>query len=140
MIARLALALLLGAMAVGQLANVGGFADILRDYDVFGVATGAVAVVIPLAELVAAAALSAGRRWGGRLGLGLAVFWTALAAQAFARGLGIENCGCFGVYLGQALRWWVLPQDAYFLLLAWYAAVNSGLGLRVPRLRATTTP
>lgn len=77
---------------------------------------------------------------GGRLGLAVAFFWTALGAQAFARGLVIENCGCFGVYLGQELRWWVLLHDAYSLVLAWYAAVASGLGLPLPRLRATTTP
>jgi hypothetical protein len=139
-IVRAALALLLAAMAAGQLADVGGFADILRDYDVFGAAAGAVAVAIPLAELAAAAALLTGRRTGGRLGLALAVFWTALGTEAFARGLVIENCGCFGVYLAQELHWWVLLQDAYFLVLAWYAAVASGLGLPLPRLRATTTP
>jgi hypothetical protein len=139
-IARLALALLLAAMAAGQLADLGGFADILRSYEVFGAAAGAVAVVIPLAELTAAAALLAGRRFGGRLALVVAVFWSVLGAQAFARGLVIENCGCFGVYLGQELRWWVLLQDAYFLLLVWYAAVASGLGWPLPRLRATTTP
>jgi hypothetical protein len=127
-------------MAAGQLADVGGFADILRSYDVFGAAAGAVAVVIPLAEVVAAAALFAGRRVGGRLGLAVAVFWTGLAVQAFARGLAIANCGCFGVYFGQGLRWWVLLQDAYFLVLAWSAAAASGLGLPRPRLRATTTP
>jgi hypothetical protein len=139
-IVRGALALLLAAMAAAQLADVGGFSDILRDYDVFGAAAGAIAVGIPLAELTAAAALLAGRRLGGQFGLAVAVFWTALGAQAFARGLVIENCGCFGVYLGQELRWWVLFQDGYFLVLAWYAAAASGLGLPLPRLRATTTP
>lgn len=140
MIARGALALLVAAMAAGQLGNVEGFADILRGYDVFGTAAGALAVLIPLAEVAAAAALLVGPRLGGPLGLAVAVFWTALGAQAFARGLTIENCGCFGVYLGQGLRWWVLLQDVYFLVLAWYAAAAAGLGLPLPRLRATTTP
>jgi hypothetical protein len=139
-IPRRALALLLAGMAAAQFADVGGFSDILRDYKLFGAAAAATAVGIPLVELTAAAALLPGGRLGGHLGLAMAVFWTALGAQAFARGLVIENCGCFGVYLGQELRWWVLLQDAYFLLLAWYAAVASGLGLPVPRLRATTTP
>lgn len=140
MITRAALVLLLAAMAAGQLADIGGFAEILRDYDVFGAAAGAVGVAIPLTELAAGAALLTSRRTGGRLGLAVAVFWTALGTQAFARGLVIENCGCFGVYFAQELRWWVLLQDAYFFVLAWYAAVASGLGLPLPRLRATTTP
>jgi hypothetical protein len=139
-IARVALAVLLVAMAIGQLADIGGFADLLRDYELVGAAAGPVAVAIPLAELAAAAALLAGRRLGGHLGLAVAVFWTSLGTQAFARGLAIENCGCFGVYLGQELRWWVLLQDAYFLLLAWYAAAAAGLALPPHRLRATTTP
>ena len=140
MIARGALALLVVAMAAGQLGDTGGFADILRSYAVFGAAAGTLAAAIPIVELVAAAGLLAGRRFGGSLGIAVAVFWSALGAQAFVRGLTVENCGCFGVYLGQELRWWTLLQDVYVLLLAWYAAVASGLGLPLPRLRATTTP
>lgn len=140
MIARVALAVLLFAMAIGQLVDIGGFADMLRDYELVGAAAGAVAVGIPVGELAAAVGLLARRGFGGRLGLAVAVFWTVLGAQAFARGLAIENCGCFGVYLGQELRWWVLLQDVYFLALAWFAAAASGVGVPLPRLRATTTP
>ena len=43
------------------------------------------------------------------------VLWSTLAVQAFARGLALDNCGCFGVYLAQPLRWWVLLQDAALL-------------------------
>lgn len=46
------------------------------------------------------------------------MIWSALAVQAFARGLAVENCGCFGVHLGQSLRWWVLLEDAEFVALA----------------------
>jgi hypothetical protein len=48
----------------------------------------------------------------------VAVVWSLLAAQAFARGLAVGNCGCFGVRLGQPLRWWVLVEDAEFVALA----------------------
>jgi hypothetical protein len=139
-IARVALAVLFVAMAIGQLVDIGGFADVLRDYEVAGDAAGTIAVGVPLAELAAAVGLLLRRGLGGRLGLAVALFWTALGAQAFARGLALENCGCFGVYLGQELRWWVLLQDVYFLVLAWYAAAASGVGVPLPRLRATTTP
>lgn len=51
---------------------------------------------------------------------------TVLGAQAFARGLAVDNCGCFGVYLGQPLRWWVPLQDGLLLLY-------SGLLVRAAR-------
>jgi hypothetical protein len=47
------------------------------------------------------------------------VVWAILAAQAFARGLVLDNCGCFGTYLAQPLRWYVLVEDALMQLYAW---------------------
>lgn len=139
-IAPLLLGPLLLAMAAGQLADVAAFADILRTYDLLTGGELVAAVLVPAAEAAAGAGLLASRalparlaRGAGALGLGVAVFWSLLAGQAFARGLELENCGCFGVYLAQSLRWWVLLQDAYFLLLAWVAAL--GAGVRLPRLR-----
>ncbi|WP_234388631.1 hypothetical protein [Streptomyces sp. AS58] len=38
--------------------------------------------------------------------------------QAYARGLAVDNCGCFGLYLTQRLSWFVLLQDAATLLYA----------------------
>jgi hypothetical protein len=68
----------------------------------------------------------------GRVGVVVAIVGSALAAQAFARGLSVENCGCFGAYLSQELRWWVLLEDAYQLLLALFAARS--LGARLPTI------
>ncbi|MEX2210362.1 MAG: MauE/DoxX family redox-associated membrane protein [Gaiellaceae bacterium] len=137
-IAILVFAPLLLAMAAGQLADLGGFRGILEDYRALGGAEGAAAVVIPAVEVLAGAALLARRRLprpavgaaaaGGVL---VAVFWSALTMQAFARGLALDNCGCFGVYLGQSLRWWVLLEDAEFLLLAGLSVRAIG---RRPRL------
>ncbi|MFI2369271.1 hypothetical protein [Streptomyces sp. NPDC018833] len=45
--------------------------------------------------------------------------WSLLAVQAYARGLTVANCGCFGVYLTQRLSWFVLAQDALMLCYAW---------------------
>jgi hypothetical protein len=134
-IARLAMALLLVAMAVGQLASVGAFADALRDYRLLGDAAQAFAYAVPVTELGAALALLLGRAAGGILGLAVAGFWTVLASQAFARGLHLENCGCFGRYLAQELRWWVLIEDAEFLLLAGWAAWRTGLRAGVPAFK-----
>ena len=110
-------------MAAGQLSDVGGFVDVVATYEVGGIA---LAVVLAAGLIVGEVAagiglLSAGhvgRRRAGALALAVAVGWSVLATQAFARGLAIENCGCFGVHLGQPLRWWVLIEDAEFIALA----------------------
>ncbi|MGH2689829.1 MAG: MauE/DoxX family redox-associated membrane protein [Actinomycetota bacterium] len=122
-IARLALALLLLSMAVGQTVSVGAFVDALESYRLGGREAGVVAAA---AFIASEAAAGVGllmpwprlRVWAARVGLGVAGVWAALAAQAFVRTLAIPNCGCFGRYLGQRLSWWVLVQDAYFVLLA----------------------
>jgi hypothetical protein len=130
--------LLLAAMAAGQLSDPAGFADILATYDVFGGAESWAAGIIIAAEVVAATGLLGcrvaprGGRIAGGVGIAVAVFWATMAVQAFARGLEVPNCGCFGVHLGQRLRWWVLLEDVYMLVLAWYAA--RGAGLRLPAL------
>jgi hypothetical protein len=136
-IAVLYYSLLLLAMAAGQIADTGGFANILRTFELFGDAESQLAVLISIVELVTGAAiLLAGATPGSRmrvvapLGLLVAVFWTVVAAQAYARGLDVPNCGCFGVYLGQSLRWWVLLEDAGMLVLAWLAVRATGVRLR----------
>jgi hypothetical protein len=137
--------LLLAGMAAAQLASFDAFRRALGGYAVFGDAAWP-AVVVLMVELAAAFALlvsassprSIGRP-GGLAGLAIAVFWSVLAAQAFARGLELDNCGCFGAYLAQPLRWWVLFEDAYMLVLAWYAAAAAGLPIPAPALRLRPT-
>lgn len=109
------LLVLFAAMAAGQLSDGAGFARLLEDYQLGP--GGALAVVIVAVE-IAAVGLLATRRTrpaGGMAALAVAVLWSALALQAFARGLVVPNCGCFGVHLGQSLGWPVLVQDASLL-------------------------
>lgn len=125
--------LLLAAMAVGQLGSLGAFERALESYDVLGGLVPAATLTLPALELLAAAGLLAAPRVDPRLvrvaavlGILIALFWAALAGQAFARGLAVENCGCFGAYFAQELRWWVLLEDAYFVALALLAARSVG--------------
>lgn len=120
---RRVLAVLLLAMAAGQLSDVAGFVDILEAYRFGGRgAAWAFAAVVMAAELAAGVHLlrpsAEHRSLGASLGVAVAVAWTILAGQAFARGLALDNCGCFGVHLGQPLRWWVLLEDAELIALA----------------------
>ena len=41
-----------------------------------------------------------------------------MTGQAYVRGLEIENCTCFGVYLAQRLSGFVLVQDIYMIVYA----------------------
>ncbi|MDZ7675323.1 MAG: hypothetical protein U5K30_09670 [Acidimicrobiales bacterium] len=123
--ARRILAILLLAMAVGQISNPAGFVDALVAYEFGGRSVAwAVAVPIVLAEAVSGVGLL---RRGGilrqvapALAVAVAVGWTILGTQGFVRGLVLDNCGCFGVHLAQPLRWWVLLEDAEFVALAWW--------------------
>ena len=139
-IAVLIFAPLLLAMAAGQLSDVRGFERILGEYRVLGSAVSALAVAVPAAEVLVGLALLLHRRLPYRLrivaavgGLAVALFWSGLAVQAFARGLTLENCGCFGVHLGQELRWWILLEDAEFLLLAALSARAAAVRPSSPR-------
>lgn len=121
--ARRLLGFLLLAMAAGQLSDLGGFVDILVTYRVGGAAiAGVVAAGLIGGELVAGVGLLSGRarlrQIAAVAAVGVAVGWSVLALQAFARGLAVANCGCFGVHLGQSLRWWVLLEDAELVALA----------------------
>lgn len=123
-IARPLLAVLLVAMAVGQLSDLGGFVDIVVTYQVGGDTTAWVlAVSLIGAELASGLGLlvpgqRARRPHAATAAVVVALAWTGLAVQALARGLVVPNCGCFGVHLGQELRWWVLLEDAEFVALA----------------------
>lgn len=122
--ARRILAVLLLAMAAGQLSNITGFVDIVATYQVGGhllawpLGAGLIAGEIAggAGLLIPARALS--QQAAATVAVAVAAAWTLLGAQAFARGLPLNNCGCFGVHLGQPLRWWVLLEDAEFVILA----------------------
>ncbi len=124
MILRIVLGAVLAAMALGQLASFGAMSAILTTY---GLTTGAASIALAIA-LISAEAVTAvwflARPYSRAatpvwLYTGVALVWAALAAQAFARGLDLDNCGCFGTYAAQPLRWYVLVEDALMLLYAW---------------------
>ncbi len=107
-------------MAAFQLADLPGFVGVLGTFQLGGAGTAWVlAVALLTGELVSGIwLLGAPGRWPLVPAVVFAVtsvIWSFLATQAFARGLVLDNCGCFGVYLAQPLRWWVLLQDVALL-------------------------
>ncbi|MDI3422721.1 MauE/DoxX family redox-associated membrane protein [Streptomyces luteolus] len=130
MVLRIVLGALCVAMAAGQIASFRQMPGILAGYGlVAGSGATALAVALVAGELVCGVWFLARPRsrtmapvW---VFTAVAVVWALLAAQAYARGLAVANCGCFGIYLAQSLSWFVLVEDA---LLLFYA----GLLIRVP--------
>ena len=124
------------AMAAFQLADLPGFVGVLEAFQLGGSGTAWMLTVVLLAgELVSGLWLLV---MPGVAPIVAAIvfaltslLWSALAAQAFARGLTLANCGCFGVYLAQPLRWWVLLQDAALL---GYSAVLLRSATAAPRV------
>lgn len=136
-IARWVFGALLLLMALGQFLSPSEFIDAIGSYRLAGDAGSR---VLAWFLLLLQALAGAGLLWGsprlrpvaGWAGLAVALAWSALAVQAFARGLSIPNCGCFGRFLAQELSWWVLVQDAYFVVLALLALRSAGRD-RVPQ-------
>ncbi|MFF8844368.1 MauE/DoxX family redox-associated membrane protein [Streptomyces sp. NPDC015127] len=134
MVLRIVLGMVYTAMAVGQLASFGHMPRILSAYGlVTGPAANVPAVALIAGELVCGIWFLARPRskalapvWAYT---GVSVVWTVLAVQAYARGLDVDNCGCFGIHLTQRLSWFVLFQDGLTLL---YAAVLIRAARRVP--------
>lgn len=136
-IARWVFAVLLLSMALGQSLSLPEFVNAVGSYRVAGEAGSSVlAWVLLLLQALAGAGLLWGsprlRPVAGWAGLAVALAWSALAVQAFARGISIPNCGCFGRFLAQELSWWVLLQDAYFVVLA-VLALRSARRDRIPQ-------
>lgn len=110
-------------MAIGQLASIGSMPRILSAYGLVGGAAAAVlAVGLIAGELVCGLWFLARPRSTAIVPVwvytAVSLVWSVLAVQAYARGLTVANCGCFGGYLSQRLGWFVLVQDALTLLYA----------------------
>ncbi len=127
---RFFIGLVLLATGAGKLLDVRGFADVLRTYQ--ALPEGLVAplsLAVPLVELVLAAWLLSGRR---RAGAALAsaamhLVYAAWAVGGLARGLRLENCGCFGVFLARPLTWRTVVEDAVMVALSlWLFRLATG--------------
>jgi hypothetical protein len=131
--ATLLLGVLLCLQGLGKLIAPRGYADALAGFQALPRSLlWPVAITWMTAELGCGALLV----WAGvrrapsrRVALGasigafvIQVGYAALTFSAFARGLHVGNCTCFGVFLAQRLSKWVLAQDLYMLgFTAWQA-------------------
>ena len=125
---RRAAALLLGlvflATATGKLLDNRGFADVLQTYRLgdfppwFWLAA---ALALSLAELATGIALLAGQRAGIVGAATLSTVGLAATLSALARGLALQNCGCFGAFWPRPLGPTTPLEDVVLILLALFA-------------------
>ncbi|MGH8592772.1 MAG: MauE/DoxX family redox-associated membrane protein [Gammaproteobacteria bacterium] len=110
---------LLGALflatGIAKLLDNRGFAQVIATYELSIPEPGLLplALGVSLLELAVGMNILRGRRLKQNV-LATLVFhigYTALAAATLVRGLPIENCGCFGVFLARPLRWSTVGED-----------------------------
>ncbi|MGW3727456.1 MauE/DoxX family redox-associated membrane protein [Streptomyces sp. NPDC000851] len=139
MVLRVVLGTVYTAMAIGQLASFGRMPAIVSAYGLVAGGT-ATALAVPLiaGELVCGIWFLARPRSKAMAPVwaytAVSLAWTGLAGQAYARGMTVDNCGCFGIYLTQRLSWFVLLQDALTLV---YAALLIRSARRAPAASRT---
>jgi hypothetical protein len=112
---------LLGAMAVGQALSWKDYVSAVQAHGV-GLFAPVIASMLFMLEVVVALGLLLDVEGSARRAAGLAVLvtaaWGVLGLQAFIRRRNVPNCACFGRFMRQPLRWWVLLEDVAFVGLA----------------------
>lgn len=122
---------LYATMAAGQLASLGQMPAIMTAYGLVADAgAAALAVALISGELASGLWLLARPRSRATAPVwvfaAVTVAWALLAVQAYARGLTVTNCGCFGIYLAQRLSWVVVVQDGLLLFYAGCCSARYG--------------
>lgn len=118
---RALLGLLLAATATGKALDLGGFRTVLAAYDLFPVwSLWEIALAMPVLEGAIASAMLSGRgvRWGAGASVLLHGGFAAVLTVEVIRGVPLENCGCFGVFLARPLRWTSPLEDLALVALS----------------------
>ncbi|MES2710561.1 MAG: MauE/DoxX family redox-associated membrane protein [Pseudomonadota bacterium] len=119
------LALVFLATGLGKALDVAGFAAVLGTYRLLPAdLLGPVAALVVAVELAIVAGLVRPRwRRGAAVAAALVAAGNATVLVAtLARGITLENCGCFGVFLARPLSWAMPAEDLALFALAWVVA------------------
>jgi uncharacterized membrane protein YphA (DoxX/SURF4 family) len=121
------------ASALGKSLDLPGFVGVLKTYQAFpDPILWPLALAVTGFEFVLGAWLLSGwrLRTGALVALGLNAGYAVWMAVSFARGLKLTNCGCFGVFFPQPLRWYSPLEDLVLVgmcyALSRYATARMG--------------
>jgi uncharacterized membrane protein YphA (DoxX/SURF4 family) len=122
--------LVLVATAIGKGLDLRGFTEVIGTYDLLpSLLHWPVAIGMTTTELVLGAVLLSGRRTAqaALVSALLHASFTAWASVALLRGLHLDNCGCFGVFLARPLTWATVVEDSAMVgfSLALYALTRA---------------
>lgn len=110
--------LILGA-GVGKALDVPGFVGVMKTYEL-GYSEAALwpmAAGVSLFEIGLGSWILSGRRLrvAALLSVAMHFGYLILLTGALGRGLELENCGCFGVFLARPLEWYTPLEDAVLI-------------------------
>lgn len=132
-ILRYLFAILFISTSIGKLLDNRGFAQVLSSYRLFPSSILLVlALTISLSEL--AIGLLFLKNWKLKflslVTLAINVGYLTLAAVTLWRGIALENCGCFGVFLARPLTRLTLVEDGILVL---FSIIFYGLARKMPK-------
>ena len=118
---RLLIGIVLVATGVAKLLDIPGFAEVLSHYQIFDgmLFYTIIAYTLPMIELGIACSLLFRwqERWGILAAAVLHLGFIIVLSVTLMRGLEIDNCGCFGVYLARPLTPGSILEDVVLLLI-----------------------
>lgn len=119
---RLGLGGLVLATGVGKALDVPGFIGVLHTYRL-GLGDGllwAIGLAVTTFELALGLWILSGRRLARAMGFAIALNagYFVLMTTSLWRGLDLHNCGCYGVYFAQPLRWYSPLEDLALIVLS----------------------
>jgi hypothetical protein len=127
LILRVLFIILMLATGIGKLLDIPGFAKVIEAYQIGLSSYFAIAIGFSLAMFEFQLGVHLIRKPESVLSGFLLTFmhlgYTALAIITLARGIPIENCGCFGVFLARPMTIQTIFEDLFLVLLSalfWY--------------------
>lgn len=117
---------ILFASAAGKLLDLPGFVEVLKTYRAFPDETlWPIAIAVTGVELLLGVWLLSGWRLhaGAIAALALNAGYTLWMTISLWRGLELANCGCFGVFYAQPLRWYSPLEDLVLVGMCYFLSV-----------------
>ncbi|MFN7943816.1 MAG: DoxX family membrane protein [Blastocatellia bacterium] len=110
------------ATGAGKALDLPGFIGVMKTYELglpeWALWTGGTAVT--LFELALGGWILSGwrLRQAAQFSVGMNLGYLGLLTSALWRGLELQNCGCYGVFLARPLRWYTPLEDVFLIALS----------------------